>query len=112
MPCDTKTLPQQTLSQRKDEVRKSIAKLNSLLIAKRIKPFIGPQGAITFPGWSGTDNGRVSDACGYRLIMATGSALARAEIAKAEAMAGRGVDKQVVASGGHYHGSTYHAHRG
>lgn len=105
MACDTRTLKNQTFAQRKDQVRAAIANLNTLLIARRIKPVIGPQGAITFQGWSEQDRGAVSDACAYRLIMATGSALARAEIAKAETMAGRTVDRAVVNNGTHSHDS-------
>jgi hypothetical protein len=42
--------------------------------------------------------------------MATGSALARAAIEKAEAMAGRGVDRKVIGQGVHSHdfGKTWH----
>jgi len=110
MSCDTKTLPKQTLSQRKDEFRLAITKLNTLLIKKQIKPFVGPQGAITFQGWNEQDRGRVSDACAYRMIMSTGLALAKMEIAKAETMAGRNVDKQVVGQGVHSHdgGANWH----
>jgi Flp pilus assembly protein TadD len=112
MSCDTRTLKNQTLTQRKGQVREAIARLNTLLMRRQVKPVIGPQGAIAFQGWSETDRGMVSDACGYRMIMSTGSALARAEIARAEAMAGRTVDRAVIGQGGHYHGETYHAHKG
>ena len=42
-------------------------------------------------------------ACAYRRIMATGSAIAKMEIARAEAMAGRGVDRRVLSQGIHSH---------
>ena len=60
---------------------------------------------------SGTGRaGGVSDACAYRKLLATGSVLAKQKIAQAEALAGRGVDKKVVASGLHSHdgGATWH----
>jgi hypothetical protein len=46
--------------------------------------------------------------------MATGSGLAKAQIAKAEAIAGRSVNKQVVGHGAHSHdgGQTWHDHKG
>jgi hypothetical protein len=109
MPCDSRTLKGQSLSERKTEVRAAISRLSALLAAKQVKPVIGPQGAIFFQGWSETDRGRVSDVCAYRLLLATGSALARAEIAKAEQLAGRAVDKQVIGQGVHSHdGKNWH----
>ena len=61
-------------------------------------------GAIAFvgPEWEGVRSG-VTDACAYRRIMATGSALARQEILRAEQLAGRTVNRQVVAAGVHSH---------
>jgi hypothetical protein len=114
MPCDTRTLKGQSLSERKTEVRAAINRLSTLLAAKKVKPVIGPQGAIAFQGWTEEDRGRVSDVCAYRLLLATGSALARAEIAKAEQLAGRSVNKQSVASGAHSHdgGHHWHEHKG
>jgi hypothetical protein len=52
----------------------------------------------------------VTDACAYRRIMATNSALARAAIARAEQLSGRSVDKAAVAHGMHSHdgGVTWH----
>ena len=114
MPCDTQNLPGQTLSSRKDEVLKAVGRLNTLLAAGAVKAKVGPQGAIAFEGWTTEDRSRVTDACAYRRIMATGSGLAKAQIAKAELMAGRSVNRQVVASGvhSHDHGVTWHDHKG
>ena len=66
------------------------------------------QGAIAFEGWS--NRAGVTDSCAYRRIMATGGALARQAIAKAEAAAGRTVNKQAVAQGYHSHdgGRSWH----
>jgi hypothetical protein len=114
MPCDTRTLTGQTLSQRKQEVRDALARLSIALIKRQVRPVIDrATGAITFAGWTEQARGRVSDACAYRMLMVTGSALARAEIARAEQMAGRGVSKQAVAAGAHSHdggGSWHHGH--
>lgn len=110
MPCDTRTLPNQTLTERKLEVREAIAKLSSDLIAGRAKTVVGPQGAVAFTGWQ--DRRRVSDACAYRLLMATGSALAKQQIAKAEQLAGRSVDRRVINAGVHSHDSGASWHHG
>ena len=111
MPCDTRTLPGQTLTQRKEEVRESITRLAALLASGRVKPVINKQnGAIAFQGWNEADRGRVSDVCAYRLTMVMGSPLAKMKIAQAEQMAGRSVNKQAVAAGHHSHdgGHTWH----
>jgi hypothetical protein len=46
--------------------------------------------------------------------MATGSAMAKTAIARAEALAGRSVNRQAVAQGHHSHdgGATWHQHKG
>lgn len=110
MPCDTALLKNQTLTERKVEIKKAVSRLDQLLAQKKIKPVIGPQGAIAFTGWTDTDRARVTDGCAYRRIMATGSALAKAEIARAEQLAGRSVNKQVVAQGVHAHEHGGHLH--
>lgn len=102
------------LSKRKAEIGAAVATLDALLKKRRVKAVVGPQGAITFVGdeWASVRNAnRISDACAYRKIMATGSSLAKAEIARAEAMAGRTVDRKVVASGLHSHdGQNWETH--
>lgn len=112
MACDTRTLPGQTLTERKSEVRKALARLESLLASRAVKPIVGPQGGITFDGWTEGERGRVSDACAYRLLMSGGGSLAKAAIAKAEAMSGRSVNKATVAAGLHSHdgGASWHKH--
>ena len=103
MPCDTQRLPQQSLQERITEVKSAIAALDALIKKRRVKVKVGPQGAVTFVGWEDRDRGRVTDACAYRRLMATGSILAKAEIARAEMIAGRSVDKLVVGQGVHSH---------
>lgn len=110
MPCDSQLQPKQTIQMRAEEVRASVRNLDALLKKRRVRPVVGPQGAITFTGWADADRARVTDACAYRRLMSTGSSLAKAEIARAEAMAGRAVDRKVVAQGIHSHdgGSSWH----
>ncbi len=103
MPCDTRLKARQTLGQRKTEVKKSVETLDRGLLRKKIKPVIGPKGEITFQGWPESDRDGVTDACAYRMLMITGSSLAKAEIARAEQISGRSVNRQAVNSGVHSH---------
>jgi hypothetical protein len=105
MPCDTQPRKGQTLQQRKAEVRSAIAKLNLQIAAGRIKPVVGPQGAIAFQGWSDEDRAGVSDACAFRMILVAGSVLTKTAIARAEVLAGRPVDRNALAQGWHSHDS-------
>ena len=111
MPCDTKARPGQTLDQRKLEVREAIARLSQALVAGRARAVVGRNGGIAFTGTEDLSAARVTDACAYRLIMATGSALAKQAIARAEQLAGRVVDRQAIAHGLHSHdgGHSWHA---
>lgn len=109
MPCDTRLRPKQTIQERADEIRKAIANLDSLLKKRRVRVTVGPQGAIAFSGWPESERNGITDACAYRRIMATGSALAKAEIARAEQLSGRAIDRKVIAQGVHSHdGVTWH----
>lgn len=110
MPCDTQLKPRQTLSQRADEVRSVVKRVDLLILSRRVKPRVGPQGAIAFEGLTDDVRDGVTDACIYRRIMVTGTALARNEIARAEQLAGRSVDRRVVAQGAHSHdgGRSWH----
>lgn len=113
MPCDTRLKRGQTISQRADEVRKAVEGLDKAIAMRAVKVVVGPQGAIAFQGWT---NGRddVTDACAFRRLMATGSALAKAEIARAEMLSGRKINMQAIGQGAHSHdgGRTWHNHKG
>jgi hypothetical protein len=76
-----------------------------------VKARVGPQGAIAFAGIADDERDGVTDACVYRRIMATGSALSRHMIAKAEQVAGHSVNRQVVGQGVHSHdgGGSWHS---
>lgn len=108
MPCDTVVQKGQTLSERKAELRKKAEQIARQLVNGSVKAKVGPQGAIAFLGI--TDRGGMTDACIYRRIMAGNSALAKQAIVKAEMLAGRSVNKQMVAAGVHSHdgGQTWH----
>jgi len=114
MPCDRQLKPKQTIQQRADEIRKMVAKLAAGLISGKIKAKVGPQGAIAFDGISNEDRDGVADNCAYRRLMIEGSPLARAQIARAEQLAGRSIDRAVVGHGVHSHdgGRTWHDHKG
>jgi hypothetical protein len=111
MPCDSRPIRRnQTLEERIGEVRRVVLGLDRALLRRQVKAVVGPQGSITFAGmvegksWEAlkAENG-VSDACVYRLLMVSGSSIAKAEIARAEALAGRSVNRQAVNAGVHSH---------
>ena len=110
MPCDTKLKPRQTISERKIEVDRAVGKIQARILDGRVKVRVGPQGAIAFDGVEDDVRDGVTDACAYRRIMSTGTAFARAAIAKAEQLAGRPVNRQLVGQGVHSHdgGKTWH----
>jgi hypothetical protein len=112
MPCDTRLKPRQTISERKDEVRKVTERFSQGLAAGRIKAKVGPQGAIAFAGVTDEERDGVTDACVYRRLLVHGSALARAKITQAEQIAGRSVNKEAVAQGHHSHDGGEHWHHG
>jgi hypothetical protein len=110
MPCDTRLKPKQTISERAAEVRRAVDKIGQGLASGRIKARVGPQGAIAFDGVSNEDRDGVTDACIYRRLLVSGSALAKAALARAEQLAGRSIDRQSLAHGHHSHdgGRTWH----
>lgn len=117
MPCNTKLKPRQTLSGRKLEVKRAIDTIQQGLATNRFGVKLSPNGAIAFTGIPDSIRDGVTDACVYRAIANSGSALARAAVQRAEILAGRSVDKQQVAVGAHAHidssgGLTWHDHKG
>lgn len=103
MPCDTIFRRNQTLTVRKSEIKKVVETVEQGLARGRIKAVVGKTGGITFTGLTVQERDDVTDACVYRAIMRTGSALARHMIVKAEQFAGRTVDQKAVAQGIHSH---------
>jgi hypothetical protein len=105
MACDTwRASQQQTLTERKKEITSVIEKVAQEIVKGRVKPKVGPTGAIAFEGLDKVvDRRGIHDACVYRRIMATGSALAKQQLARAEQLAGRRVDAKALAGGHHAH---------
>lgn len=102
--------PKQTVKQRVEEVKKVVEYADGLLKDRKLKVVVDRKtGAIAFD-LSASERDGVTDACMYRRIMATGSSLAKAEIARAEQMAGRTVNKQALTAGVHSHdgGKSWH----
>jgi len=112
MPCDTRLKPRQTISERKDEVRRVQERVIAGLKSGKIKPKVDAKGGVVFTGLTDDERDGVTDGCIYRRVMVSGSQLAIQEIIKAERLAGRSVDKQLVAQGYHSHdgGGTWHHH--
>jgi hypothetical protein len=111
MPCGTELKQGQTLSQRVTEVKKRVTLVDKLIAARKVTMKVGPQGAVTFTGISESDRDGMTDACIYRMLTRTGSAATKMAIARAEQLAGRSINRSVVAAGVHSHdgGQTWHA---
>src|SRR5258706_2750166 len=101
MPCESMRKRNQTLSQRVAEVSKIVERVNQMVASGRIQVKVGSQGAIVFVGIPEEIRDGVTDACIYRRMMVSGSALARMKIAQAEQLSGRSVDRRSVAQGWH-----------
>lgn len=108
MPCDTVLKPRQSLEERNNQVKAALRRLEEALKGGTVKVNIGPNGAVAFQGWKDRDD--VSDVCAYRTLTAEGSWELRQAVARAEAMTGRKVNPNAVASGTHSHdgGKTWH----
>ena len=113
MPCDRQLKPNQTIQQRAEEIRETVARLQKGLAAGTVKAIVGPQGGVAFEGLAETDRNGVADTCLYRRILATGSATSKLALMKAEQLAGRKIDQKAVAQGLHTHdGVHWHSHKG
>lgn len=114
MPCDTQLQAGETIKTRADDIRAAVKALSEKLATGRARLIVGPSGAPAFVGLLDSERRRVTDACMYRRIMATGSAAAKQAIMRAEALAGRSVNRQALAAGHHSHdgGATWHDHKG
>lgn len=108
MACDTKLKAGQSIQQRAEEVRAAVERLSRALASGQVKAVVGSNGGIAFQGFDDRDG--VTDACAYRRLMVSGSALAKAKLAQAEALAGRSVNRQAIGQGLHSHdgGKTWH----
>ncbi len=107
MPCDTKLKPNQTITQRKLEISEVVDRIQRGLVNGSMKLRLSATGAPAFDGLADADKNNVTDACIYRRIMATGSALAKAKLVSAQALLGRAVQ---TTNGTHSHdgGATWH----
>lgn len=112
MACESRRRPGVTPEQRQKQIADSVAALGRALAEGRVVVKVGPQGAITFTGWSEQQRDGVSDVCAYRKLLASGSWALRQAVAKAEAMAGRKVDQRAIGAGVHSHdgGRTWGSH--
>ena len=115
MTCETRLQNRnQTLSQRKAQVKDIVAFTDELIRKSKVRIVVDKKtGAIVFDGMTPQERGGVSDACTYRMIMTTGTAQAKQAIARAEMLAGRGVNKQALTNGWHSHdgGQSWSTHK-
>ena len=114
MPCDRKLKAGQSIQQRADEIRRAVERMSAKLASGAARVVIGPKGSIAFSGISDEERDGVTDACAYRRLMVSGSALAKAAISRAELLSGTAVNRQTLATGMHSHdgGRTWHDHKG
>lgn len=112
MACETYQRKGQSLTERKDEIRRVQERVISGLKSGQIGVKVDAKGGVTFTGIPAEDRPGITDACIYRRVMVSGSQLAIQAIQKAERLAGRSVDKQLVNSGYHSHdgGNSWHRH--
>ena len=110
MPCDTRIRAGQTFVARVEEVKLALERLERYLSTGSVKVGIGPNGAVTFAGW--TDRDDVTDVCAYRTLAASNSWALRQAVQRAEAQQGRKVNPKAVAAGFHSHdgGRTWGTH--
>lgn len=108
MPCDSVRNPNQSLEDRNNQVKAALRRLEAALQSGTVRVSIGPSGGVAFVGWKDRDD--VTDVCAYRTLTAEGSWALRQAVTKAEAMTGRKVNPNAVASGHHSHddGNTWH----
>lgn len=109
MPCDT-VRPNVTPVVREEQVKGALRRLEAALKSGMVKVNIGPNGAIAFQGWKDRDD--VTDVCAFRRLTAEGSWELRQAVVKAEAMTGRKVNPNAVASGEHSHDGGHTWHKG
>ena len=104
MPCDSKPVRKgQTLAQRAQEVRAAGQRIDQLIAARKVQIKVGTQGAVVFIGLTDEQRDGMTDACIVRRLMQSGSATSRMMLQQAEKLAGRSVDKRVIAQGTHSH---------
>lgn len=101
MPCDTKLREGQTLEQRGEQIKRALKRLEQKLSSGQVRVAIAQNGAVAFAGWADRDD--VSDVCAYRVLSSEGSSALRMAVARAQAISGRQVSPQAVASGWHTH---------
>lgn len=102
MPClSTPLTREQTLTQRMAQAKAALARLERALQTGTVKPVIGPTGGVALVGW--TDRDGISDVCAIRALTAENSSPLRMALARAEALQGRKVNLQAIASGVHSH---------
>ena len=114
MPCDTQLIKGETIKTRADDIRAAVKALSDALVSGRVKAVVGPTGAVAFAGFEGEQSRRrITDACLYRRVMASGSAMARLTVERQVLASGRTVDRASLAAGHHSHdgGRTWHDHK-
>lgn len=114
MSCDIMRRPNQTLTERKDEVKKAITMLDKLIASGKVNVRVGTdgigKGAVVFKGWSDAERAGITDACAFRLLSSSASMMTKLKLQQAQQAAGVSVNRQTLAQGVHSHdgGATWH----
>lgn len=114
MSCDMMLRPRQSLSERKEEVKKAISTLDKLIASGKVNVRVGTEGigkgAVAFKGWADVERSGISDACALRLLQMSCSTMTKLKLQQAQQMAGTSFNKQTLAHGVHSHdgGATWH----
>lgn len=108
MPCDSGPLAKS--AQQQADMRAALKRLELMLDKGGVGVIIGENGAMYFNGWSSADRKGWSDVCAFRALSAEGSFALQTAVQRAEMMAGRKLDQNMVAAGIHSHdgGHTWH----
>lgn len=110
MACFTYLRPMQTKEERAAEIKAATRKLEVALLKGGASVVIGPDGAITFAGWS--ERSDVTDVCAYRSLSQAGSKALADALARAELKYGRKHNPKAITAGVHSHdgGKTWGKH--
>jgi len=115
MPCDRRRKINQTLDQRKQEIRDFVKMLSDRLVAGATRVIVGPTGAVKFTGIDQEmKDANMTDACTVLRIMSSGSTAAKMALQNAARLSGRPINMQSIGQGHHSHdgGQTWHTHKG
>jgi hypothetical protein len=117
MACDSRIYRRdQTLAERKVEVKKALTALEKLIASGQVNIRIGTEGigkgAVVLKGWSDAERVGITDACAIRLLMLSGTATTKLKLAAAQQQFGTSINRQTLGAGVHSHDGGLSWHTG